>query len=89
MPTTNTFVINPNGGYVIAASQFTDITAANGNLPTGVIYSSVVFTDTGTPNTSTNTVLATVTWVADASYDGTGSPITLTIDVNIENLIPY
>jgi len=72
MPTTtNTFIINPEPGHPIAASQFPPI------VGDGVLYSGVTFSDTGTPFTDSNTVKATVAWIPDSSYDGTGSPIDL------------
>lgn len=69
--TTNTFIINPEPGHPIAASQFPPI------VGDGVLYSGVTFSDTGTPFTDSNTVQATVAWIPDDSYDGTGSPIDL------------
>jgi hypothetical protein len=89
MPTTNTFVINPNGGYVISAAQFEDITPGNGNVPADALYEKIEFSNSGTAYTPSNTVIATVTWIADADYDGTGSPMTLPITVSVVDYIPY
>ena len=53
----NTFTISPGNGWAISAENFSVSTSNS-------YYTGVVFTDNGTPGTQTNTVTASITWIA-------------------------
>lgn len=75
----STFVINPNPGYSISASMFSVAASTSTS-----IYSSVTFTNLGTPGDPSNTVLGTITY--NSGYVVPASSVTETIDVIMEEI---